>query len=154
MKQRTSPLRRDGRAQHLGVLAFATLLGSLEPACTKSPAANAAIATAANVAAAVAIRAATGSCYAQCAYGTMCDHKSGTCVPIRAEPPPPEEDPCVEECALFAADRVPGEPPPKRPASTCKCPPPRDESPSTDPCAGMCLPGEKCVMHLGELGCE
>jgi hypothetical protein len=122
--------------------------------CTKSPAVNAATAAAVTAAAAVAIRAATGSCYAQCAYGTVCDHKTGACVPARAETPaPPDADPCADECALRAADRQPGDPePPKTTKSGCTCPPPSEVQ--GDPCGEMCLPGEKCVMRNGELGCE
>lgn len=134
-----------------GLLSTALVLSPTS--CTKSPAANAAIVTAANVAAAVAMRAATGSCYATCAYGTVCDHRSGTCVPARLEAPLPEEDPCAEECALLAADAQPGDPDTPRGSGHCDCPPPPDKS-DPDPCAGMCLAGEKCVMKNGELGCE
>ncbi len=139
--------------RRLGVVAFAAS-AMMQAGCTKSPAANAAIVAAANVAAAVALHEATGSCYATCAYGTQCDHKSGTCIPIRPEAQV-EVDPCAEECAQFEIDRAAGMPPRPESATQCRCTaPPREPESASDPCGGMCMKGEKCVMRNGDLGCE
>ena len=139
-----------------GSLLIAALASStlMHTGCTRSPAANAAIVVAANIAAAVALRAATGSCYATCAYGTECDRRTGVCKPVRPEAQA-EVDPCAEECAQAEIDAAAGMPPRPDSATQCRCKaPPREPASASDPCGGMCLSDEKCVMRHGDLGCE
>jgi hypothetical protein len=109
--------------------------------CTKSVAANALIAAGATVAAAAAIRAATNSCYANCAYGTVCNHRTGFC---EAQTPAQLEAGCVDnQGENHCGDDEPT-------SASAAIPVPEED----DPCAGMCLDGETCVMRHGNLTCE
>jgi hypothetical protein len=124
-----------------GALALVVAALAIPPSagCTRNVAANALIATGATIAAAAAIRAATQSCYATCTYGTVCNHRTGLC---EAQTPEQVRDHCVDDLGENHCD-------PTTQASTGTPVPEED-----DPCAGMCLEGETCVMRHGNLTCE
>lgn len=139
--------------------------------------AAAAITVGAAVAAAAIHRAATDECWGNCSHGTMCDPASGRCVPIPETPgrvPLGEErwypcDPARFECgpdewlvcdeggcAWYRCDealelcnlRPPtsceqGGPCEQRLAGAVMLPAP----PAIDPCRGLCLAGEQCVVQ-------
>jgi hypothetical protein len=141
LRTTTLTRRRASRQAALASAAAITLLTSAaQTGCTKNVGANAAIAVAATVAAATAIRAASGSCYANCSYGTVCNHRTGLCVAQSTEQLKAK---CVDDlgedhCAGIAVG-----------PSTEATPVPEED----DPCAGMCLDGESCVMTHGDLTC-
>jgi hypothetical protein len=114
-------------------LALVTLVASslAVDACSsqnKNNYANAGIAIAAAVAEAAVQRAVTGDCWAQCAYGTHCDEKTGVCV----------------------ADEGP-----KTPAPDASAPPPLQTAPpEDDTCSGYCFEDERCIVIAnGDMKC-
>lgn len=145
--------------------------------------AAAAITVGAAVAAAAINRAATDECWGNCTHGTMCDPESGQCIPIpeipgrqsqgeqrwypcdplRFECGPSEWLVCdAQGCEWYRCDESIEicEP---RPAPGCveggECEvllaerPAPAATPVVDPCRGLCLTGERCVVREGVADC-
>lgn len=131
---------------------FASL--ALAVACTSacgadagSKVAGAAITAGAAVAIAGVNRAATGGCWADCRPGTHCDKESGTCVRIPcggscgpAERCSPVEG--EERCVPRASSEAEASARPAAPAEGA-------DAGAADPCRGLCLAGERCVVLDG-----
>lgn len=79
-------------------------------------------------------RAATG-CYTPCAYGTVCDEASGTCVSRECTAGEPD-------CAIPAPTAASGAPPPASAAA------------ATPICTPGCLAEELCVLEAGRSVCR
>ena len=79
------------------------------------------------VGAAAVYRATTGGCWAECRPGLVCDRASGTCVPLEPDNTPAGLVPSAVSSG---------------PAST-----------PDDPCRGLCLRGEHCVVKDGVSDC-
>jgi hypothetical protein len=117
---------------------------------------GAAVTAAAGVAMAGAYRATTGGCWASCRPGTECDEASGTCVEIPCRNRCPAEFRCVRvggayECVRGARETASGEPPQGEPAPDE--PSPGEPQNEPDPCKGLCLSGEQCVVKAGVADC-
>lgn len=119
------------------VMLAAGVAMTMQPACTSNKYANAALAAGATVAAAVAIRAIADTCYASCAYGTVCNHDTGLCEGRPEQSPTALDD---EALALASEQRAT--------APVIEEGPPPDED-----CGGLCLGSEICVSDAGELVC-
>lgn len=103
------------------------LLLAATSACKGNQAAGAAIATAATIAAAAGMRAVSRSCYAECGYGTFCNHDTGLC----------EGSPGGGHASVADGDA---------PGNAVVYPPDED-------CGGMCLASEICVAEGNDLVC-
>lgn len=112
--------------------------------------AGAAITAGAAVAVAGIHRAATGGCWADCRPGTRCDKESGTCVrlPCGGSCGPGERCSPVEgeeRCVPRLSDEpMAGEPRAPGVGNDADA-----GAPSGDPCRGLCMRGEHCVVLDG-----